>query len=204
MSILGFYETPKFLNTSNEVVDFADFLSNGTERITKAYRTISTNHGYIHEGIGFTISNKMDIAGNKVGGFSFTGIPAGTFIHFQPALITGIGGPIYVSLLEDYTFTGGTTLTPINRNRNSTNASAITLKGSTDLTAVAGTSALSLEMLVLPTTTQGAQKLGGTGASGAEEWIWKPEVNYVLAFANSTGSQVTVGYTLFWYEEAMA
>lgn len=171
------------------------------ERVTNAAPTITTDHQYIHEGKAFTIANKMDIATNKVGALQIT-TPAAGLLHFRPVNITAVGGPIYASLLEDYSFVDGSAITPVNRRRIGTPpASAATVKGATDISAVAGAAAVSLSTVVIVSTSQGSQQLGGA-INGGEEWPLNPSTNYLITFTNTAGTTSTVGYELFWYEES--
>lgn len=175
---------------------------NPLERVTEAIPVITTDHAFIHEGIAFTVANKVDIASAKVAGLQVS-VPAGIYCHFKPAAFANTGGPVIISMLEDYTFTGGSAITPANRKRVGTPAaSQISVKGSADITAVAGSNPVSLDMTVLPGTSTGG-KLGGS-AHSAEEWVLKPGGNYLVTMTNATspGATVTVGYELFWYEEA--
>ena len=151
------------------------------------------------EGAGTGLVNDMALA-NLAGGTD------AIYVHFKPTQIVATGGPVYVSLLEDYSFALGSALTPVNRNRiRSAQASALACKGLADATAIAGAAAASLDMAVVLGTSAGASKLGGSTGS-AEEWVLEPGKNYLLTFTNATspGATVTVGYELFWYEEGGA
>lgn len=170
------------------------------DNATTGIKTILTDHNLIHKGQAFTVSNKVDIAASKVAGLSFL-TPADKYVHFKPSGIASSGGPITVSLLEDYTFTGGSDFPPVNRRRVGTPTAAETVvKVAADITAAAGTNPVSMEMLLIPSSTQGQTKLEAAGGS-TEEWVLKPGTSYLLAISNPTASTVTVGYSLFWYEE---
>ena len=281
-----------------------------TEKLTGAVATITSDHAYIHDGIGFTLSGKMDIASAKVGGLmiqpptdvkaavtvdmtnanadltytaadygtSYNGItvthvdpsandaelavtvsghaitvslatgPAGAitstaaevvaavnavspalvvatdegdgsgivnaavaatltggsnkaYVHFKPATLSVTGGPVYASLIEDATFTGGSALTPECRNRIKDTASIVPCYGLQDITVVNGANVTTLETAVVPGNSI-AGKIGSQ-ANSAEEWVLAPGKSYVLAITNVTnpGATVTAGYSLFWYEE---
>ena len=171
----------------------------GAERVTLASATITTDHAAIHDGIAYTVSNKMDIASAKVGGLEIT-VPEGTYCHFKPASFSCSGGPMIVAFLEDYTFVGGSAIPSNNRKRTSTKTATVTVKGSTDVTAVSGTTPLNLQTLLLSGNST-AGKLG-SAATLADEWVLKAG-NYLVAISNATspGVTVTVAYDLFWYEE---
>lgn len=186
-------KSAKFLTeTDKEVTVLDDF--------TGSAKSIDVGHHYIHKGYGFAAENKLDVLAGKVAGIMIT-VPEGAKVHLQPAQFTNIGGPVYVSLLEDYSFVGGSPFVPVNRNRNSANASVCTVSLLADITAIAGSVPISLAMKVLPGTATGASKLGGS-SSGIAEWPLKPG-NYLYGITNasSPGVTVTVGYELFWYEE---
>lgn len=136
---------------------------------------------------------------------SLTGGSAAVYAHFKPASFTALGGPVTVKLLEDNSFeAAGTAFVPRNRKRSGTiTASRITCKYIADATVVPGAGSLELEALYLPTTTQGQSKLGGSSPA-TEEWILKPGTVYLITMYNDAASTSTVGYDLFWYEEAGA
>lgn len=193
----------EYIPQSGKALTPAGYECNLIEEITGGAKQILTDHASIHEGLAYTVANKMDIASTKVGAISIA-VPEGTYVHFKPAKFVNVGGPVYLSLLEDYTFTGGSAITPVNRKRTGTvGVSACTVKGSTDITAVAGSTPVSLDMKVLPGSSTGASHLGGDFGA-AEEWILRPGKTYLVTMTNATspGAQVTVGYELFWYEEA--
>ncbi|TLM66016.1 MAG: hypothetical protein FDZ69_07485 [Deltaproteobacteria bacterium] len=142
---------------------------------------------------------------NAVANTNLAGGTDAVYCHFKPAAFAATGGPVVIGLLEDYTFTGGSGITPVNRKRvGSPAASKLTVKGHTDITAVAGSAPVSLDMTVIPGNSL-AGKLGGS-AQSAEEWVLCPGKNYLVTMSNLTnpGATVTVGYELFWYEEGGA
>jgi len=183
---------------------FQESRFNMLERVTGAHAAITSDHALIHQGIAYTVANKMDVAATKVGALQIT-VPAGVYCHFKPARFAATGGPVIIGLLEDYSFVGGSPIVPVNRKRVGTpDASVITVKGAVDITAVAGAAPVSLDMAVIPGTTIGADLGGSTHA--AEEWVLKPGTTYLITISNATspGATVTVGYELFWYEEGGA
>lgn len=174
---------------------------NAHERVTRAHAVITTDHAFIHGGIAFTVANKMDVVSAKIGGIQIT-VPVGVYVHFKPAAFNATGGPVIIGLLEDYSFVGGSAITPVNRKRAGTPAaSQLSVKGLADIAAVAGSTPLSLDMSVIPGSTAGG-KLGGSSRA-AEEWVLNPGTTYLVTISNATspGATVTVGYELFWYEE---
>lgn len=134
---------------------------------------------------------------------ALTGGTYETYVHFKAADLICTAGPLYVSLIEDATFTGNSsTLTPVNRNRVGTvPASVVVCSASVDGTVVNGDNVLTLGTFLLPGTSTGSKT--GTSSKQAEEWVLAPGKHYLLAISNATspGATVTVGYDIFWYEE---
>jgi hypothetical protein len=122
----------------------------------------------------------------------------GTPFHLKPASFVTSNGPVTITLLEDNTFTDGTTVTPNNRNRAGTpGASNTTIKTLADATAIAGSAPQTLDTLLLTAVTS-AGRLGGNDPD--KEWILNPDKNYLIAIANGAGAGITVGYDVSWYE----
>lgn len=185
-------------------MSFIGSLFSFIERVTKAHPVIDINHANIHKGQAFTIANKIDVTAGAVAGFQIT-VPASGYVHFKAAAFSVTGGPVYISLLEDYTFVGGSAIPAANRRRVGTPPTAATVvKGAASITAVAGSAPVSLDMIVLPGTSTAAKL--GSSSQAAEEWVLKPGTNYLIAITNATspGATITVGYELFWYEEDAA
>lgn len=171
----------------------------GAERVTLAQANIPSDHAFIHQGIAYTVSNKLDILAAGVGGLQIT-VPQGSYVHFKPAAFSCTGGPVIISLLEDYTFVGGSAIPSVNRKRSSTNAATVTVKGATAITPVAGSAPLNLETLILSGNTTAGRL--GSAVTQDKEWVLKPG-DYLIGITNSTspGATVSVAYDLFWYEE---
>lgn len=137
-----------------------------------------------------------------------TNLAAGTdasYVHLKPLSFIVTAGPVYVSLLEDATFTGNTaTLTPINQHRGGVVPdSKIPCSGTADATVVNGASALTLATIVLPGNTIAGRI--GSAFNSDREWPLAPGKNYLVAITNATspGATITVGYDIFWYEESL-
>ena len=103
------------------------------EKFTGFLTEISSDHNYIHQGLGLTaiintgsISVAYDIA------FKTPTVASGKYVHWRPAGITSSADYVDVQLTETETYTGGTTITPINRNRNSSTTSIMMSRLSLD------------------------------------------------------------------------
>ena len=169
------------------------------ERVTSGFPVITTDHGFIHEGIAFTLAGTASVGGASTFSISFE-TPADKYIHFKPTGVAASGGPVTISLLEGATYTGGSGATPRNRNRTITTPDSSTVTAKTGVSATGGTS---ISVLYIPSSTQGNQKLGASSAA-AEEYVLDRSTTYILSFANAALSAITIGYDLFWYEEEAA
>lgn len=133
---------------------------------------------------------------------NLTGGTANKYVHLRASGISASGGPVTVTILEDYTITsGGAAATPVNRLRTGTPPASVTaVKVLTDAAKTAGAGALTLDTLLIPSATQGAQRTGAAG-TGSDEWVLKPGLHYMVSLANGAASSSVIGYQLFWYEE---
>lgn len=147
------------------------------------------------EGTGSGVVN----AANKV--FLTGGVNA-LYCHFKAAALHSTAA-VTASLLEGYVKAGGdtvSTVTPMNRNRNISAASRITLTGGTSITPTQGPTYATLATTGIGANTP-SNKVGGD-VSQAEEWVLKPGTSYCIAVANASGGNALVSYDLLWYEES--
>jgi hypothetical protein len=165
------------------------------ERVTNAFPVITTDHGFIHEGIAYTLSGSVTVDGSW--SLALT-TPADKYIHFKPVGISASGGPVTVTLVEAPTFSGGSNATPRNRSRIYADAAAVTCK--TGVTPSGGTVIFTG---IIPSSTSGSQRIGAT-SEAAEEWVLKLSTVYVLTLVEAATGTVLCGYDLFWHEEENA
>ena len=110
-----------------------------------------------------------------------------------------------ISTLEEQTFEVDYDYTPVasaetvyNRNRNSAEITTIDGVYVSPTESVAGA--------VLWNTSVGSggspqSRSGGSLTGESDEWVLKPNEEYVIEIANSSGSNSVVNINLFWYEE---
>lgn len=93
--------------------------------------------------------------------------------------------------------TGGTTTTPLNRNRNSSNASLVTAKTGATISEEGS------KLVEFSIGSGGNPKTRSGGQNGEnDEIVLKPGTAYSLKFSNIGEIDSTVFYfSLFWYEE---
>ena len=166
------------------------------EGLTGFQTGITSDHAYIHDGIAFTgIINTGSISAAYDIAFTTPSIADGKFMHWRPIGISSDADSVGWVMYEGDTFSAGTAVVPINRNRNSTNLSKVTtlVKGATATPSGTMISAGQVGTSGVPTAK------GGGGAQADEEIVLKPATNYVLTL--TPAGATTVILELFWYEE---
>lgn len=119
--------------------------------------------------------------------------PAGVFPHVT---IDGLClGDAELYVYEGSTTSGGTSFTPINRNRNYTltNPSQVAMVIAPTVSAV-GTE---LDAQII---AGGAGKKSGGGTAGSLEYVLKPLTTYLFRLTNVNGTAHAAYLTLEWYE----
>jgi len=156
---------------------------------------LSSDHSYIHKGLGFSlVGNSGSVAAAGTFVISFV-TPSGKYVHLRPTSIGSTKSLGLFTIAEGSTMTGGTDATPLNRNRNSLNASLVTAK--TGATISAEGSVKLVELFI------GYPNTGSGGQNGEnDEIVLKPGTAYSLKFSNIGETESTVFYfSMFWYEE---
>ena len=102
-------------------------------------------------------------------------------------------GDAELKIYENATSTSGTSFTPINRNRNSTNVSQSAMVINPTVTAT-GTE---IDYQII---AGGVGKKSGGGESGSLEYVLKPLTNYLFRLTNVNGTNHAAFLALEWYE----
>lgn len=174
------------------------------DKFTGFFTTISGDHRYTHEGLGYTYCGKTgnlaDLASAE--SFQFTTPPSPTgnerIVHLRPPSVASVASAVEIRLAEGSTVTGGTAATAINKKRSKPDASLCVLKTGVTLSA---------EGLVIAQGIAGssgaAQSVqgGSAGAVADKEIILKAATTYTLTIANLTATDTVAYYELDWYEE---
>ena len=119
--------------------------------------------------------------------------PSNVFPHMT---INGLClGDAELYVYEGPTTTGGTSFTPINRNRNyaDSNPSQVAMVINPTVTSV-GTE---LDAQIIP---GGAGKKSSGGTAGSLEYVLKPLTNYLFRLTNINGTAHAAALQLEWYE----
>lgn len=166
------------------------------EGLTGYCGVIDSDHAYIHASLAYTaiidtgsISAAYDIA------FTTPTVASGKDVHWRQIGITSSADYVQYTLYEGDSFSGGTTVTPINRNRSSVQTSKMQafVKGAT-----ATPSGTIIDIGGIGTTGN-PTALSGGGDLASQELILKQNTNYVLTLVPSGSTVCTL--RLFWYEE---
>ena len=166
------------------------------DRFTGMQCVVQSDHAYIHDGLGFTaiidtgsISAAYDIA------FTTPSVASGKYIHWRPIGITSSAEYVQVVTYEGDSFSSGTTVTPINRNRNSTNTSTMQAFVKNATATPTGTQ---IDIFGVGSTGNPTSRSGGADGS-LDEIVLKPNTNYVITLTPAGATSCTL--KLFWYEE---
>ena len=173
-------------------VNEADILRNATDA-TGAQIAMDEVHAFVNRGIVFDLTAKINLPENAT--IYITGVTNGAVVHFILEDYVSDQGGLEFRLLEDVEFSGGTSLTPINRNRTSSNISTFDIKFGSSVTNT-GTE---LHLLGFPiaTTPQGRNSQAG---SEAVPWVLASETNYAIEIKNLTSNDRIIYAELAWYE----
>lgn len=119
--------------------------------------------------------------------------PAGVFPHMTVDAMCLGDAELYI--YEGTSTSGGTLLTPINRNRNYSvsNPSQVAMVVNPTVTSV-GTE---LDAQIIP---GGIGKKSGGGTAGSLEYVLKPLTNYLFRLTNVNGTAHAAHLALEWYE----
>ena len=164
------------------------------DRYTKADLSISTDHGKIHDGDGYSVSAIYAAVANAgVVNLCFKTPAANTqkLIHLKYRDILAASKNIRIDLYEAPTDApiNGSALTPINRNRNSANTSLMTVKSAMDITTAGA--------ININSETHAA----GDSRPMDQEFFLKANTWYLYTFTNSTGGATDISAFIYWYEE---
>jgi len=158
--------------------------------------TIDVNHQRNHDGRAFFAYKIAPDATPLAAGATIDIVfasPSGVFPHITVDAMCLGDAELYI--YEDTATTGGTSFTPINRNRNYvvTNPSQVAMVINPTVTSV-GTE---IDAQVIP---GGAGKKSTGGSAGSLEYVLKPLTNYMVRLKNVNGTAHAAHLQLEWYE----
>jgi hypothetical protein len=168
------------------------------EARANALREIEVAHAMIHDGNSYIYSDSTSIANGATLDHSLkTGAKS---VHFGWSVQGDY--PVSIIIYEGpfTSITGGSALTPVNRNRISSNTSSlasfldaptVTLGSPTTLFTVRPGGAIA---------TLGGSITAGEGPSVTHEFIFKPNTDYVFRVTNASAQANNVSIQFYWYE----
>ena len=169
-----------------------------TDKFTGFPVFVTSDHAYIHQGIGYELSGttgSIAAAGTYI--VSLT-TAVDTYVHLRPTGLSSTANTLQMRIAEESVASGGSVGTPRNKNRNSKRTSGVTVGLGVTLT----TEGTILEYAQVGSGTSAGNASGGSGDGSANEWVLKPGKTYSLRFENVGAVTATVGYyNMFWYEE---
>jgi len=157
---------------------------------------VDVNHQRNHDGRAFFAFYINPVSAKLAAGASIDIVmasPSGVFPHVSPEVFCQGDAEFYV--YEGTATSGGTSFTPINRNRNYavSNPSQVAMVTNPTVTSV-GTM---LDAQIVP---GGVGKKAGGGTGSALEYVLKPLTNYLFRMTNVNGTSHAAFMTLEWYE----
>ena len=158
--------------------------------------TVDVNHQRNHDGRAF-FAYKLAPDSAPLGANASIDIvmasPAGVFPHLTIEAMCLGDAELYI--YEGTATTGGTSFTPINRNRNYavSNQSQVAMVINPTITSLGA----EIDAQILP---GGSGKKSGGGTAGSLEYVLKPLTNYLFRLTNVNGTSHAAFMTLEWYE----
>ena len=172
------------------------------EGLTGYVGQISSDHAYIHKGQGFVVpllTGSLSSGATYKIAFTTPSAESGKYVHWRPSGGGGFSVGTSIETFEGSTsVSGGTDLTPLNKNRNIPVASIMqSFKGGVTV----GADGTRIQILSSGSAGSGSANQGGSGASSLE-LVLKPDTVYTVTITNRSASTATlVGLELWWYEE---
>jgi len=164
------------------------------DNISNTLNTIAVEHANIHQGILFSVLHKETIAAGAV---FYIQIKTGSkTVHFKPTNISTDADKFVIEFIENPTLTDGTTpAVLINRNRISNNLPESVFYS--DPTNVSG--GTKIDEFYLGGSV-GFKDVGGDIIAGVNEFILKPNTNYVYKITNEGTANGIIMLRMFFYE----
>lgn len=161
-----------------------------------AIPVIQISHQQTHLGNMYVSGHRWTAVANDAYCYMSVTVPTGYVAHMTYE-ITGTG-KAYVDLYEGATVTGGTSITPANKNRRSANTSHITVKY--DVT-VSNAGTLIPQDGILGAGDKNSPAGGGNGLDN--EFVLASNTTYLLAVQNKSGGANDFSTVVLFYEKAV-
>lgn len=179
-----------------KVTAVGSITNNGIDDATQTLQSISYAHHEIHGGKSYT---QQDFATVDSGGefnLGFTTENGSKWAHLTFEVLGT--GQTEVKIYEGATLSGGTALSPPNRNRNAPDTSVMTITSNPVVSGSSPTSGTKLIAQSFGLDGTPVNTLGG-GLRGDVEMILKSGTTYLLSTRSATAGNIITG-KLNWYE----
>lgn len=166
---------------------------------TNAVISITEPHALAHLGFVFHSARKHTGLADTASTDILVRVPAGTYPHFHRLRLSVGSGPVDINVYEGATITGvGTAMAMNNTNRNST-LTPNTLIYHTPTNSDLGTE---IHTQWIPPTGAGVgmRDVGFANAESGEEWLLKPNTDYLIRITNLSGAAIDFLIEMLWYE----
>lgn len=181
---------------SGEIINIADLVKSGDGArvavlLASGGRPADDPHTRIHQGVMYECGSIVAALANDAAFNVILTTPAADYPH--AVMHPSLDGSLDVSIYEGAAFTGGTSLTINNLNRNSAN----TFSGSAVHTPTISDDGAQLMGCHVAGGT--GPHAGGTGNGFDFEWMLKPSTNYLFRITNRSGQAQRGGICLYFY-----
>lgn len=174
------------------------------EGLTGYMGVISSDHAYIHQGIGFSFIDDFTLGGNATYKLSFKTpvVEDNKYVHWRPIGVGSTASGIKALLIEMAVpvSSGGLAIEPVCRNRALADVRISSVKVTENVTAVT-TSGLLIQAGLVGSGGNNQSRAGGSGDGADLEILLKPDTEYIVELDNLTNTSTDVLLDLFWYEE---
>lgn len=177
-------------------------ITDGTTSVTidpyaAAVPVIDVAHNQTHLGNMYTAGYRWTAQADNATLYMSIAVPSGYVAHFIYEVVAT--GKAYIDLYEGATVSGGTSITPANKNRMSANTSHVTIKH--DVTVSDAGTLIPQDGLI-----GGGDKhtaIGG-GAGLDAEFILKQNTTYLIAIQNKGGAAQDLAAVVLFYEKSLS
>jgi hypothetical protein len=176
-----------------------ELAGDGVDPYSRCMGSISEPHLLTHEGKMFHVTSKITGLVDTASADILIKVPASTHPHFQRTRTNVGAGDVDIISYEGSTVSAdGTPLSVHNTNRNSILTPVTEIYSAPTVTGL-GTE---IHTLWIPPTGVGIgqSQIGLAGAEAGEEWILKPNTNYIHRVTNESGSTISVWFEFLFYE----
>ena len=171
-------------------------LEDGYDQFTGARSSMNSDHVYIHKGRLFETFRNASVNAAATMDISFLTSATG-YVHIRPSAVSTSGDKVTIAFYEGVIMTVGTGMTAYNHNRNSVIVPTAIVKHTPTVT---NTGTLIAQGYIGGGTGVGGSRSGGERGD-INEWVLKPNTQYLLRLTNGSSAANIIQANVLWYEE---